>query len=789
MGVLDVFSLMLIRTAGLPLQWPDGNMLFESELYERWKASEIRLQNAFLVWKTVLENEKDNPIADILLQKQLTNLRRLLRKGAPKRPVILDSYVSIHRPDIVLLADSWNQAFEQSEMFRQELKESFSVLQTREWQALQGVASNELLCRALLFSSHSLLHALKSFENTPPERWTKKERKTASSLTKFLFRACTKTTPFSRLATVGVFDGTENASEEAPFLLEKVHTTPNVVLLPFLYETLLKEPVFFQSLPLRLNPSLHFENNQLECLQYFGDEEVFQAMQPNDAWAHIHSILTGQGGAVPFPYLLDQLGTKVDAQEETLQSFVFQLVDAGLLEWIWPENGLSPGWCSALYNYLGFLPAAPMLTDAAFLLQWLRSAARVLPFQSVEEAATTQQEALEQCRMFFSRYQSVCPPIPPEQLFYEDVSIPVQAKMSDDAWTTIVSDIDRILHDAAPYRLGGLYARLFHFANREMHPDKPIPFFDFCKRFLQAASQQSDAEVIVNQSNTCLGALVQPFQTGDGKYKAVLNALYPGGGKMMARWLHLFPSDVSAALQAWWPEEIMVFPWQDWANSNFQPPLGKKTIAVPAGRVGKGMKQIDLNKVSVQRTKNELFLVDSSNGKRIVFSDLGLETPADKPPAMRILWHLGRPHISAGFLHAQNEWEQIDAQVKFRKRTERHSIVVARATWLVEKEGWQLAQSTDLDICFQLRQKLSLWKVPRYFFASTQHEKPRFFDACSPLLLLEFASMIRHLEGAIRLTEMLPTPDQWIVERNGQQYASEWVLEWKTSVQSNQSND
>ena len=284
MGVLDVFSLMLIRTAGLPLQWPDGNMLFESELYERWKASEIRLQNAFLVWKTVLENEKDNPIADILLQKQLTNLRRLLRKGAPKRPVILDSYVSIHRPDIVLLADSWNQAFEQSEMFRQELKESFSALQTREWQTLQGFASNELLCRALLFSSHSLLHALKSFENTPPERWTKKERKTASSLTKFLFRACTKTTPFSRLATVGVFDGIENASEEAPFLLEKVHTTPNVVLLPFLYEILLKEPVFFQSLPLRLNPSLHFENNQLECLQYFGDEEVFQAMQPNDAW-------------------------------------------------------------------------------------------------------------------------------------------------------------------------------------------------------------------------------------------------------------------------------------------------------------------------------------------------------------------------------------------------------------------------------------------------------------------------------------------------------------------------
>ena len=80
MGVLDVFSLMLIRTAGLPLQWPDGNMLFESELYERWKASEIRLQNAFLVKNYKNLNELNYDSFNETINKQAEHLKIAVEK-------------------------------------------------------------------------------------------------------------------------------------------------------------------------------------------------------------------------------------------------------------------------------------------------------------------------------------------------------------------------------------------------------------------------------------------------------------------------------------------------------------------------------------------------------------------------------------------------------------------------------------------------------------------------------------------------------------------------------------
>lgn len=792
-GVLDVFPLMLIRTAGLPLQWPDGNTLFESEVTGRLKESENRLQSAYLAWKTVLEAEKDRPVADILLQKQLTNLRRLLRKGMPKRLVIIDTHLSTNRPDISLLADNWNQAFAETTAIREELQQSFSVLQMKEWQMLRGAASNETLGRALLFSSHSLLQALPNFKNVSPEQWTKKDRKTASSLAKYLFRACSKTTPFSRLATVSTLDIAQDSEDHEGYVLEKVHTTPNVVLLPFLYEILLKEPVFVHSLKLRLNPSLLLQNAQWEWLHYNGQEEMFQTLGHTGALEHLTNILSEQGGAAPFPDLLAALGEKVDADESLLQSFVLQLVDTGLLEWVWPETGLSPAWCGALYNFLGFLPAAPMLTDAAFLLQWLRSAARVLPFQSIEEAINTQQQALAQCHIFFERYQSVCPPIPAEQLFYEDVSIPVQTNVREGSLTEVIADIDQLFRKSTPFRLTGLRARLLHVARKEILPGQSMPFLEFCKLFLQGNNDQSDEEALVDERHNHLGALVQLFRADTGSVKAVLNALYPGGGKMMARWLHLFPSNVLAALQTWWPENTIPFPWQDWANSNFQSLFGKNTVAVPGGRTGTKEKRINLQALSVQRMEHEIFLTDADSGKRIIFSDLGLEDPADKPPVMRILWYLGGPPVSAALLNTGNEWTTLEKQVRYRSRHEYRSLIVSRAAWMIEKSAWEIndpqIEQSDLEICLFLRRKLSIWQVPRYFFASTREEQPRFFDACSPLLLLELASMLRHQDGVLLITEMLPTPDQWLVERNGQQYASEWVLEWKVSAQSNQAND
>ncbi len=785
----DIFPLMLIRTAGLPLQWPaNSNDSPDWSDIDFIDASD-RLHAAASAARSAFEQEKDHLLSDDRLQKITTNTRRRLRQEIGNTFILIDPYLRAQRPDLAHLVDNLNQEIEKQQTILTKIRGMYAERMVEEHKRIIQYAGNQTIRHSLLFSSHSLLHDLPALAISNPVDWHKKERKTAAALLRYVVRASTKTTPFSRLATVSLqyLDRAPSDSDEmaSVFSTAKHIVTPNVALLPALYDMLLRDPAFFSTLGIRLNPSVQTSAGRYEWLYFNGEQEGFQHIYKSTVLEIIQTFFEQHEKTVRFCDLTAALADEMEDKEDDIQSFVFQLIDYGWIEWIWPEKGLSAGWCGSLYNYLGFLPASSLLTDAAYLLQWLRTTARSISFQSVAEAREAQLEALSQCRTFFERYGGICPEIPPEHIFYEDVESPVQAQLPAEIVQKVTAELDEALQRAAPYRISGLRAELILFGQELLGEGESMPFLSFSRLFLEQKERNKATEKFYDQLHLeKIGALVQFFKTETGEYGAVLNGLFPGGGKMMARWLHLFPAGVKEQLQNWWPDEVLSFPWQDWTNANFQPVFAREGLTVPGGRVG-AEQNISLRDLLVCKEADGLQLREKTQGRRIVFSDLGLEDPNGRPPVIQILWHLGVPFISAGIFTDQAEWTVLQEGVRWRKRLEYQSLVLGRAAWLVSQQVWQShlgnTSTEDVELFMAIRTMLSNWGVPRFFFAGSKNEKTRFFDQNSPMLMQDFCKMIqRQVKEEIYLSEMLPTPEQWLAEFDGEGRAAEWALEFRS---------
>jgi hypothetical protein len=228
-----------------------------------------------------------------------------------------------------------------------------------------------------------------------------------------------------------------------------------------------------------------------------------------------------------------------------------------------------------------------------------------------------------------------------------------------------------------------------------------------------------------------------------------------------------------------WAAASLPFPWQGWSNANFQPPFSALSLAVPDGRVGHlpNGKSIALGDLAVHHEVGGIFqLIEKQSNTPIFFHDLGLESPDQRPPAMHLLWHLGMPDVSLKSLLAPTEsWSQL-GKIRYRKRTERGTLVLARAAWEVSPEVWQQTLTDAKSILSarvsKLVRALEEWGIPRFFFArfDAPREKPQFFDQKSPISMILLEKTLRGGAGYLLLNEMLPSPTE-----HGR--ATEWVLE------------
>lgn len=782
---MHIFSMILIRAAGLPMHtWA----LLESGMPD-WTALEAAEQKAAEDLLSAMDTALGS-LEDMVLRTTLYNARKSFfqrrKLPSPDRIAILQADPELHK----LLECC--ALFEKTQSDKRSAEIHFEQILSGNFRALQSLSGEETLRRALLFSSHDLLDSFRAFESKPVENLDNKGRRTAFSTLQYLCRAIFKTSPLGRFTTVqaralSTFgSGTDRVGE---WLEDKPQVTPNVALLPAIYEVLLREPGFFQSLTLTLNPCIQSPEGagpqmiaQSTWLYFDGEREAFQQMEPNPAAEFVLNILLDQDREMPYQNLVAALKEAIEATELQLQDLVFQLIDLGLLEWKLPEKGLTPSWCGGLYQYLGYLPSSTVLSEAAYLLQWLRTAARSLPFLSLESARELQREALREAGNFFEKNGGELPPIQPEQIFFEDVAREVLVDLPSGQLEKFCRELGECWQQKAFQDLPPFRARLFDFAQKTIPVGESMDFMRFSQRFL-AESGQERIPLRVPTYPGKLGALIQVYQE-NGEYKAVLNAMYPGGGKLFSRWLSLFPTAVTEQLKYW--QNIsrleLAFPWQGWSNANFQPPVSKIALSVPGGRSNHlpGGSSILLADLAVRLDENgfpELF--EKQSKRSVVFNDLGLEAPETRPPVIQVLWNLGVPFVSSeSMLPDGPGWEPSGA-IRYRRRIGFRSLVLARAAWELPPAVWeQLFNKKEGVRARRIGRGVASLKamgIPRFLFGqfTGRREKPQFYDLESPVSMLLLEKNLSVGTGDLVLTEMLPAPEQCLVER-----ATEFVLEF-----------
>lgn len=617
------------------------------------------------------------------------------------------------------------------------------------YRKIQDAAQLPQLQRALLFSSLDLLNQIPEFVKTEPTTFTKKERHIAASLLKYITRMATNTAPLSRLATIGLTRTDQRKNPSYPEEIfgvatdqETVKITPNVTLLDGMYGILLQQPVFYRSLKMVLNPMVSgLETEHYSWWHFDGEKEAVQETAAKGAVQFIAEYFLENQRIVPFSALVKTLAEATSSPLEKAEDYILELNATGFLSWKMPEYGLSPSWCGSLYQYLGFLENGshePVITNTAFLLNWLRTAARTLPHQPLDEAQTTLRDTADQVRTYFEQYAGFVPPVPVEQIFYEDVShstgdIPDEAQMQE--WTALLKNVWKQAK-AQPY--SGLKARMAAcLETGESDPghlhknlaDQPVPALSH--------------PVPVSRTGFPIGFLFQ--KTVDNRL--ILNGIYGGGGKMTGRWMHLFPESVKTATQQFLGQfpDLYHLGWYQRFNANFHPKLAGQHLALPEGESPeKGLLTGNLR--YHLDTNGALELIDCQNNTQVWICDPGLEEAQSRPVFIQTLLAAGLPRVGISFLQ-EYQWQNLHPHLDFCPEKVIEDVIVQRALWRFDPAFWEpFLGLSGFAFFSKVRETFKKGGIPDGLMVTDGSSQPQFVLMNSPLHVGLLEKVIKAVE-------------------------------------------
>lgn len=320
------------------------------------------------------------------------------------------------------------------------------------------------------------------------------------------------------------------------------------------------------------------------------------------------------------------------------------------------------------------------------------------------------------------------------------------------------------------------------------------------------------------------GSFLQ-FYYDEGKLKAALNSTFPGYGKMVSRFLHIFDDDITAAIRNWNVEqsdEESIFIEDcdaSYFNANLHPTLMPYEIWMPGGHNSlPADKQIPITdfRVVYNTDAGELNLVHATTGKKAYVFDLGFQghggrsqlfqllekfTKAEylfTQPLVNAVNQINAPDEPKGENNEEKKPENIEIKVLPRVMY-KDVLVLQRKSWFVPKALLPQRHPNDSD--WQYFKNVNTWrkgnKIPDEVFvfvntnrwgdANMDEEamkkltrddyKPQYIDFTNPLLVNLLEKLIDRVPSSMKIVEMLPNSKQ-MLKVDDSRFVSEFVVQW-----------
>ncbi|MGF1671450.1 MAG: lantibiotic dehydratase [Balneolaceae bacterium] len=337
---------------------------------------------------------------------------------------------------------------------------------------------------------------------------------------------------------------------------------------------------------------------------------------------------------------------------------------------------------------------------------------------------------------------------------------------------------------------------------------------------LQKVNEQCGAELSPLKRSS-FGMFIQFFveqnEEGEDQLKGVVNGVFPGFGRMMSRFLHLFDEKITEELCTWNQklagDDFLIENCDaSCFNANIHPPLMPGEIRMPGSQnILPADKQIPVTDLFVQEIDGKLCLKNRWNNRVVYTFDLGFQGFKGHSQLFQLLsrFTLARflfPHgvISAVNSHAVAEKKENDmnreiTEILVYPRIEyENTLVLQRKRWIVPASKLPVQGQNESDGRYFLR--LNEWRkihdIPDEVFVTVfqwrngngaaqkkmrkigkDDYKPQYIDFSNPLLVNLFSKLVRKVPFTLTIEEMLPGSGQLHI-MNGKKFVTEQMIQW-----------
>ncbi len=717
------------------------------------------------------------------------------------------------------------------------LKKEFALIFNKEelfqYSFLKDFFQDQNILKGLLQSSHSLYHQSKKLESKSPEFFRKKERQTLRALAQYFYRIGTKTSPFSHFTTLDLLSEKDGFFKSENLEPENSFFQFNNFILVEMKELLLKEPTFFRQLQLKINPTISVNNDAFHFIINSKNVETIQQIESSIILEELsQNILSKEG--VTLKIAVAQLLELVEADEESIENYLLELIELGFIEWHWNFSGLSFDWEDKLLAFISSMDNFTKKNDWSICLERMVQFKTQLDFIDHEVRYDFQKHLINDLNELGLKNMI------PELMFFEDVQKSTAVQLPKKEITPIIQSLDSLLRMIEPLMENEFKNRILNCWNLNFKNKKAVPIIYFYKKFYQTPFDNStftnnqngvllekiklkikekgeidkkgnlhfrteDLKNIFSEENKSSSSQYSglfQFYKNEGKINAVINGLTPGYGKLFGRFLPLFDEGITILLQKWnfellndelWLENVdaSIF------NANLHPSLLDFEIRNSNSQNNLPIEnQIPINELEVTWDDDikAPVLVFSKFNEKVSILDFGFEHPGNRSPMFQLLNGFGIPHATYRyFTKLVNEvfFDKKPNEINsFRRIVIDDHLVLQRQYSEVLNSFFPKKEKGESSSTYFL--KIQKWKmenkIPQFIFIQSMQDadnstsnlsrdffKPQFIDLNSPIAIVLLQKVLERHSGEIRMVEMLPNGDKMIGES-----VAEFAIQWKS---------